>query len=55
MKYIKGQFLNGQPFEALVEDADFSDFMTNAHNSISDGSLLDMESLIVRSEDGGIQ
>lgn len=46
MKYIKGQFLNGQPFEALVEDDDFADFMANAHNSISDGSPLDMGSLV---------
>lgn len=46
-KLIKGSFNNGHPFEALVEEADFADFMANAHKSTSDSSLLDMNSLVI--------
>lgn len=48
-KYIvTSEYENGRPFYAEVQEVDYQDFITNYHNSTSDGSPLDVTKTVIQ-------
>ena len=45
---VSGVFKNGHPFSASVHEEDYNDFIADCENSTSDGSPLDVTSLVIQ-------
>lgn len=44
---ITGQFQNGNLYSALVAEDDYAEYLQTASNSTSDGSPLDMSTIVM--------